>query len=241
MSRIILVLLFAASVHSKSTITHEAVWLMKRVGAPVPSPDGRWVVIPVVDAAYDEKDQSSDLWVVPSDASAKPRRITFTKAAESGATWSADSRRIAFSTKRDGDEAAQIYVLDMVSGGEAERVTAIPSGATAPRFSPDGSALAALTALAHASRLAVFRLLIEAGPDGLAANLIATRLSLAPSSLSFHLKELLFSQMVTASQQGRTIIYRARVDTIGALLTYLTQNCCGGQPCLPAVIDGAQR
>ena len=106
------------------------------------------------------------------------------------------------------------------------------------------AALAALTALAHASRLAIFRLLIEAGPDGLAANLIATRLSLAPSSLSFHLKELLFSQMVTASQQGRSIIYRARVDTIGALLSYLTQNCCGGQPCLlplPALIDGARR
>ena len=141
MNRILLLLLAASSLAAKNPITHEAVWLMKRVGAPVPSPDGRWVVTSVTDPAYDPKDQSSDLWIVPSDGSAKPRRLTFTKAPESGATWSSDSRRIAFSAKRDADEAAQIYILDLARGGEAELITSIPSGATGPRFSPDGRSI----------------------------------------------------------------------------------------------------
>ena len=59
------------------------------------SPDGRWVVFSVLNPAYDEKEQSSDLWLVPADGSAKPRRITFTKAAESGVSWSPDSKQIA--------------------------------------------------------------------------------------------------------------------------------------------------
>ena len=67
---------------AKRPITHEMLWLMKRVGAPVPSPDGRWVVFSVTEPAYDEREQVSDLWVVPSDGSAKPRRLTATKGGE---------------------------------------------------------------------------------------------------------------------------------------------------------------
>ena len=103
----------------KRPVTHEALWLMPRVGAPAVSPDGKSVVFSVVQPAYDDKDQQSDLWIVPADGSAPPRRLTSTKAAESGVAWSADSRRIAFSTKREGDEANQIYALDLASGGEA--------------------------------------------------------------------------------------------------------------------------
>ncbi len=99
MKTTVLLLLAMALAEAKNPVTHEAVWLMKRVGAPVPSPDGKWVVTSVINPAYDEKDQTSDLWIVPTDASAKPRRITFTKSAESGATWSLDSRLIAFSAK----------------------------------------------------------------------------------------------------------------------------------------------
>jgi dipeptidyl aminopeptidase/acylaminoacyl peptidase len=134
---ILLCLSVGALAQSKRPITHEDVWLMKRVGAPVPSPDGRWVVFPVVEPAYEEKDQTSDLWIVPGDGSAKPRRLTATKGGESGAAWSPDGRRIAFSARRDGDEAAQIYVLDL-DGGEAVRVTNLSTGARSPRFSPDG-------------------------------------------------------------------------------------------------------
>ncbi|MFQ3639923.1 MAG: S9 family peptidase, partial [Chloracidobacterium sp.] len=129
------------STKAKRPITHEDVWLMKRVGAPAPSPDGKFVVFSLVEPAYDPKDQASDLWLVRGDGSAPPRRLTSTKAAESDVTWSPDSRRIAFVTKREGDEISQVYVLDVVEGGEAQRVTSLSTGAMAPRFSPDGNTL----------------------------------------------------------------------------------------------------
>ena len=67
-----------AQTGNKVPLTHESMWSMKRVGAPAPSPDGKWVVFSLVEPA-DEKDQVSDLWIVPSDGSAKPRRLTFSK------------------------------------------------------------------------------------------------------------------------------------------------------------------
>ncbi|HEU4520607.1 MAG TPA: S9 family peptidase [Thermoanaerobaculia bacterium] len=143
MFRFLIALLVAttAVAADKQPITHESMFLMDRVGAPAVSPDGRWVVFSVTDPAYDEKDQTSDLWIVPVDGSAKPRRITFTKAAESGATWSGDSRRIAFSAKREGDEQSQIYVLDIAGGGESQRVTSFSTGARNPKFRGDGNAI----------------------------------------------------------------------------------------------------
>ncbi len=108
-------------------------------GAPIPSPDGKWVVFSLTEPAYDEKDQVSDLWIVAADwdGSVKPRRLTSTKAGESGADWSPDSTRIAFSAKRETDEVNQIYVLD-ISGGEAVRATNISTGARNPHWRPDG-------------------------------------------------------------------------------------------------------
>lgn len=132
---------FTTFAQTKRPITHEDVWLMKRVGAPIPSPDGKWVVFSVVEPAYDEKDQVTDLWIVPADGSEKPRRLTFTKGGESGATWSHDSQMIAFSAKRENDEVNQIYVIDVVTGGEAIRATNISTGARSPQFSPAGKAI----------------------------------------------------------------------------------------------------
>jgi dipeptidyl aminopeptidase/acylaminoacyl peptidase len=125
----------------KVPLTHEMMWSMKRVGAPVPSPDGKWVVFSLIEPAYDEKDQVSDLWIVPADGSAKPRRLTFSKTAESGMAWSPDSQQLAFSAKREGDEVNQIYVLDVADGGEAVRVTTLSTGARSPQWRPDGKAL----------------------------------------------------------------------------------------------------
>ncbi|HYJ87655.1 MAG TPA: S9 family peptidase [Pyrinomonadaceae bacterium] len=125
----------------KKVITHELMWLMKRVGAPLPSPDGRWIVFPIIEPAYDDKDQVSDLWITAADGSTQPRRLTFSKSAEGGAAWSPDSRRLAFSAKREGDEVIQIYVMDVVAGGEAMRVTSLSTGARAPQWRPDGKAL----------------------------------------------------------------------------------------------------
>jgi dipeptidyl aminopeptidase/acylaminoacyl peptidase len=131
----------AQSPAKKRPITHEDVWLMKRVGAPIPSPDGKWVVFSMTEPAYDEKDQVSDLWIVPADGSAKPRRLTFSRGGESDVTWSPDSLKLAFSAKREGDEVSQIYVLDVAAGGEAIRVTSLSTGARSPRWRPDGKAL----------------------------------------------------------------------------------------------------
>ena len=121
-------------------IAHQDLWLMKRVGAPQVSPDGRWSVVSVTEPAYAEKDQVSDLWLIATDASTAPRRLTGTAGRESGVTWSADSQRIAFSARREGDEVEQIYVLAF-NGGDALRVTNSPGGARAPRLSPDGRQL----------------------------------------------------------------------------------------------------
>lgn len=142
-SRLFAILLGAAWFCSaaKSPVTHETIWLMKRVGAPAVSPDGRWVVVQVIEPAYDDKDQVSDLWIVPADGSARPRRLTFSKGGEGGVAWSPDSRRLAFTARREGDEASQIYVLDVAGGGEAIRVTSLSTGAALPAWSPDGKLL----------------------------------------------------------------------------------------------------
>jgi DNA-binding transcriptional ArsR family regulator len=94
-------------------------------------------------------------------------------------------------------------------------------------------AVVALAALAQESRLAAYRLLVQAGPGGLAASKIAEALGMAPSSLSFHLKELAHANLVVPRQEGRFIIYAAQFETMNALLGFLTQNCCGGNPCSP--------
>jgi dipeptidyl aminopeptidase/acylaminoacyl peptidase len=124
----------------KRPITHEDVWLMKRVGAPAVSPDGKWAVVSVNEPSYDAAKTSSDLWIVPLDGSAPPRRLTSTRAPEDGAVFSPDSTRLAFTTTREGDDSAQIYVLPL-TGGEAARVTNLSTGASHPRWRPDGKAI----------------------------------------------------------------------------------------------------
>jgi dipeptidyl aminopeptidase/acylaminoacyl peptidase len=114
---------------------------MKRVDAPLPSPDGKWAVFSVTQPSYNSADNSSDLWIVPTDGSRPPRRLTNSKGPESSPAWSPDSQRIAFSAKREGDEAAQIYVLDIGQPGEAVRISSLSTGAYSPVFSPDGGSL----------------------------------------------------------------------------------------------------
>ena len=125
----------------KHTITHEDVWRMKRAGQPAVSPDGAWVVFPVTEPAYDDKEVWRDLWLVPTDGSAPPRRLTNSKRGESDTRWSPDGRQIAFATRREDDEEDQIYVLDVHDGGEAQRVTKVESGAGSPKWRPDGKAI----------------------------------------------------------------------------------------------------
>ncbi|HYX62953.1 MAG TPA: metalloregulator ArsR/SmtB family transcription factor [Burkholderiales bacterium] len=92
----------------------------------------------------------------------------------------------------------------------------------------------ALAALAHDSRLRVFRLLVEAGPDGLAAGAIGEKLELPPATLSFHLAHLSRTGLVRGRQEGRFVIYSADFQSMNALVGFLTENCCGGRSCAPA-------
>ena len=96
------------------------------------------------------------------------------------------------------------------------------------------AALLALAALAQDARLRVFRTLVQAGPDGLSAGKIAELAEISPSSLSFHLKELVHAELIESRPEGRFVIYSARFATMNALIGYLTDNCCGGNPCGPA-------
>ncbi|WP_211464857.1 ArsR/SmtB family transcription factor [Collimonas silvisoli] len=95
------------------------------------------------------------------------------------------------------------------------------------------NALSAFAALAQDSRLAVFRLLVQAGPSGMAASKIAEQLEIPPSSLSFHLKELSHADLVVPLQKGRFVIYSVNFETMNALMAFMAENCCGGNPCSP--------
>ena len=96
-------------------------------------------------------------------------------------------------------------------------------------------AVAALAAIAHEHRLALYRLLVEQGPEGLPAGEIAGRLNLPPSTLTFHLQQLRHAGLVTQRRLGRQLIYAADFAAMNGLVAYLTENCCGGaEACAPA-------
>jgi ArsR family transcriptional regulator len=103
------------------------------------------------------------------------------------------------------------------------------------------SALKALAGLAQDTRLSIFRLLVEQGPEGLAAGEIVDRLQLANATASFHLKELAHAELVTPRQAGRFIYYNANYTTMNGLIGYLTENCCRGSTCDIACAPLAKR
>ena len=99
------------------------------------------------------------------------------------------------------------------------------------------NAVVALAALAQENRLDVYRLLVQAGPDGLPAGQVAAALGLAPNTLTFHFDRLRAAGLVSVRRDGRSMIYAAQYDTMNGLLGYLTDNCCRGAPgtCAPLV------
>jgi ArsR family transcriptional regulator len=99
-------------------------------------------------------------------------------------------------------------------------------------------AIAALAALAQDNRLDVYRLLVQAGPEGMPAGSVAGALKLAPNTLTFHFDRLRQAGLVAVRREGRSMIYAARYDTMNALMSYLTDNCCRGAPeqCAPAAV-----
>jgi DNA-binding transcriptional ArsR family regulator len=100
------------------------------------------------------------------------------------------------------------------------------------------SAVTALAALAQDTRLAVYRLLVQQGPSGMAAGEIATAVGTSPATLSFHLKELSHAGLVSSRQEGRFVYYAANFDAMNELIAFLTENCCAadcGPTCAPVV------
>ena len=93
------------------------------------------------------------------------------------------------------------------------------------------NAIRALGALAHESRLAIYRLLVQAGPAGLAVGAIGEKLDLAPATLSFHLAGLRHAGLVLERREGRNLFQSADFSAMDTLIGYLSENCCGGQPC----------
>jgi ArsR family transcriptional regulator len=91
----------------------------------------------------------------------------------------------------------------------------------------------ALAALAQRSRLSIFRLLVQAGPNGMSAGLIGEKLDLPPATLSFHLAHLARAGLVQNRQEGRFVIYSTNFDSMNELVAYLTENCCSGRACAP--------
>jgi DNA-binding transcriptional ArsR family regulator len=97
------------------------------------------------------------------------------------------------------------------------------------------NAVVALSALAQENRLEIFRLLVQAGPEGMAAGKVAEKLGLAPNTLTFHFDRLRFAGLVTMRRNGRSMIYAARFKAMNGLISFLTENCCQGAPekCAP--------
>lgn len=112
-----------------------------------------------------------------------------------------------------------------------ETISLAPDVNLAVSLADESAALKALAALAQTQRLRAFRALVVAGPEGLTPGAMAEQLAVAPSALSFHLKELAYSGLVTCESRGRNLIYRASFAQMSSLLRYLTEHCCGGEAC----------
>jgi ArsR family transcriptional regulator len=102
------------------------------------------------------------------------------------------------------------------------------------------SVIKALAALAQSSRLQIFRALVVAGEAGLTPGALADSLAVAPNTLSFHLKELMHADLVSQERIGRNLVYRAQYAHMNAVLAYLTENCCQGEPCTEQAISGCK-
>jgi DNA-binding transcriptional ArsR family regulator len=119
-----------------------------------------------------------------------------------------------------------------------ERILHIQNSSDDSRNMKSKQAISALSALAHDGRLAAFRLLVKAGPSGMAAGEIAQRIKMPPSTLSTNLLLLSTARLVTSRREGRSIIYTADFDTMGNLLSFLIEDCCNGSPEVCAPLAG---
>jgi dipeptidyl aminopeptidase/acylaminoacyl peptidase len=123
----------AAAGTDQDVLSVESLWQMERVGAPVISPDGRWVVAPVTRYTVEDDKTHTDLWLFAGDGTVE-RPLTRHGAADGQAVFSPDGKTLAFVSKREEDEASQIYLLPLDAPGEARRLTEVPTGVSAPKW-----------------------------------------------------------------------------------------------------------
>ena len=145
MKKILLIVLFAYGFNAlaqKPAMTHESMWLLKKIGTPALSPSGKWVIYSRTESSYNLDEQSTDLWLAAADGSTEPRKITNSKGGEDNYFWHPTLHQIFFTAKREGDEVAQLYRLNLDLGGEAQRMTNISTGVLTPKISSDGSKIA---------------------------------------------------------------------------------------------------
>ena len=145
MKKILLIVLFAYGFNAlaqKPAMTHESMWLLKKIGTPALSPSGKWVIYSRTETSYNLDEQSADLWLAAADGSTEPRKITNSKGGEDNYFWHPTLHQIFFTAKREGDEVAQLYRLNLDLGGEAQRMTNISTGVLTPKISSDGSKIA---------------------------------------------------------------------------------------------------
>ena len=138
-----LLLLCGVGTVQADALTADAMWRLKRLGAPAISPDGRTAVLPVTSFDIEKNKGDTDLWLVPTKPG-KSRQLTSGEANDSAPAWSPDGTQIVFVSKRGEDKQAQLYVI-AVDGGEAKRITNVPTGVMAPRWFPDSRRVAFLT------------------------------------------------------------------------------------------------
>jgi dipeptidyl aminopeptidase/acylaminoacyl peptidase len=145
MKKLLLFVLFVlgqSTFAQKPAMTHESMWLLKKIGTPALSPSGKWVIYSRTETSYNPDEQTTDLWLAAADGSSKPRKITNSKGGEDNYFWHPSANQIFFTAKREGDEVAQLYRLNLDLGGEAQRITNISTGVLTPKISSDGSKIA---------------------------------------------------------------------------------------------------
>ena len=124
----------------KRSITQEVIWLMRRVGAPLASPDGQWLATSVIEPAYDSTREFADIWLVAADGHEPPRRLTSGPGLKVAPAWSPDGTQLAYVAKGTEDAVAQVYMLT-IANGTTRRITNWHAAVRSPRWRPDGGAI----------------------------------------------------------------------------------------------------
>lgn len=157
-----------------------------------------------------------------------------------GAVTSLDRHTVSSSSTQSGSDDLETIRTDFMMFVPANDPVDTPIHFHNTGNMKEQDAVIALAALAQAARLRVFRALVGAGPDGMTPGALSAMLDIPPSTLSFHLKELMRANLVSVQRDGRSLTYRPAIDRMNDLLAYLTDHCCQGQACGITIATGTK-